>query len=122
MTTADKFFRGLLYVIVAVCAYLTGSDAFREIVPPTYLVFIGTVGAAALAVRAFIDGSVNQKPEGEVQAVEVVNTPENAIPVERPSDVKDETQGDEAAPDEGEPVAEIAEPVVLKKAARQKTA
>ena len=112
MTTADKFFRGLLYVIVAVCAYLTGSDAFREIVPPPFLVGIGTVGAAALAVRAFIDGSVNQKPEGEVQSVEIVNTAENAVPT---SEAETAT-----APDEGEPVAEIAEPVVLKKAARQR--
>ena len=105
MTTADKFFRGLLYVIVAVCAYLTGSDAFREIVPPPLLVGIGTAGAAALALRAFIDGSVNQKPEGEVQSVEIVNTAENAVPVERPQDAEITDFAPDApdAPDEGDP-------------------
>lgn len=62
ISTRGIWTRGVLYVVIAVIAYLQASDDFRAMVAPGMMIMLGCLSVAAVALRAFIDQSTNSEP------------------------------------------------------------
>lgn len=98
-TKFDVWLRGSLYAGIAGIGYLLNDETFRAVMPRLDLVYLGAFSAILLAVRAFIDltagrTQIDEAGTDEAVPVQVVNTPDNAVP----TDAQADTQA-EAAPD-----------------------
>lgn len=79
MTKREVAARAALSVALSAFAFLLAADDFRQLVGPAVFLVVGTINAACLGYRLFLDKTVSQ---GEApEPVQVVNAPGDTLEV-----------------------------------------